>query len=129
MGRRVGVRGAPRTVTVSAQSDWVDTGIDLRVNDLVDVTATGRIFYAPGADQFADPNGSKGRPATPAAPIPYQDIGALIGKIGDGAPFEVGASLANFRAATAGRLMLRVNDDKMSDNSGQFRATVTVTRR
>ena len=129
MGRRAGTRQAPRTVLVNAQSDWVDSGIEVRVNDVIDVAATGRIFWAPGSDQFADPNGSKGRPATPAAPIPYQDIGALIGKIGDGAPFEVGASLTNFRAATAGRLMLRVNDDRMDDNRGQFRATVTVTRR
>jgi len=129
MGRRGGVTEAPRAVMVSAQSDWVDTGIDLRVNDIINVTATGRIFYAPNSDQFADPNGATGRPATPAAPIPYQDIGALIGKIGDGAPFAVGSSLANFRAATGGRLRLRVNDDMLTDNRGQFRATVTVTRR
>ncbi len=129
MGRRGGVSEAPRAVVVSAQSDWVDTGIDLRVNDIINVTATGRIFYAPNSDQFADPNGATGRPATPAAPIPYQDIGALVGKIGDGAPFAVGASLANFRAATGGRLRLRVNDDMLTDNRGQFRATVTVTRR
>jgi len=129
MGRRAGTRQPARTVMVSAQTDWVDTGIDLRVNDVIEISATGQIFYAGGNDQFAGPNGAKGRPATPAAPIPYNDIGALIGKIGNSAPFEVGASLTNFRATTTGRLMLRVNDDRMDDNRGQFRATVTVTRR
>jgi len=129
MGSRTGTRLAPRAIVVGAQSDWVDTGINLRVNDIIDVTATGRIFYDSGRDRFADPNGAPGRPATEGAPIPYRDIGALIGKIGYGAPFEVGASLTGFRAATSGRLMLRVNDDVLKDNSGQFNASVTVTRR
>jgi len=129
MSRGAGTRVAPRTVVVNAQSDWVDTGIDLRVNDTIDVAATGRIFYDSGRQKFADPNGAAGKPSTAAAPIPYHDIGALVGRIGGGAPFEVGATLTNFRAATAGRLLLRVNDDVMTDNSGQFSATVTVTRR
>ena len=129
MGARTGTRLAPRAIVVGAQSDWVDTGIALRVNDIIDIAATGRIFYDSGRDRFADPNGAAGRPATAAAPIPYRDIGALVGKIGNGEPFEVGASLTNFRAGNAGRLMLRVNDDVLKDNSGQFNVTVTVTRR
>ena len=32
-------------------------------------------------------------------------------------PFHVGAALTNFRAAATGRLMLRVNDDMLRDNS------------
>jgi len=60
MSRGAGTRQPPRTVVVSAQGDWIDTGIDLRVNDILDVTATGRIFYASGSDQFADPNGARG---------------------------------------------------------------------
>ena len=129
LGTGSGTRLAPRTVMVSGQSDWVDTGIDLRVNDMISVSATGRVYYDSGRDRYADPNGAIGRPATAGAPIPYRDIGALVGKIGIGAPFEVGAELTNFRAATAGRLMLRVNDDVLRDNSGQFNVTVTVTRR
>jgi hypothetical protein len=33
------------------------------------------------------------------------------------------------RVTQAGRLFLGVNDDVLSDNSGEFRAAVTVTRR
>jgi Ca2+-binding EF-hand superfamily protein len=129
IGRGRGNRETPRTVVVNAQRDWVDTGIDLRVNDLVDITATGRIYYAPGSEQYADPNGATGRPATPEAPIPYQDIGSLVGKVGNTGPFIVGANMQNFRAGNTGRLFLRVNDDRLDDNRGDFRATIVVTRR
>jgi EF hand/PKD domain len=129
LNRGTGRRETPRTVMVSGQRDWIDTGIDLRVNDIIDVTATGRVYYAPGPDQFGDANGASGRPATPAAPIPYQSIGALVGKVGDNGPFMVGSNLTNFRAADTGRLYLRVNDDRLDDNRGDFRATIVVTRR
>ena len=127
--RGTGTRGAPRNVVVNARADWIDTGIDVRVNDRLEITATGRIFYAGGANQYAEANGATNRPATPSAPIPYQDIGALVGRIGDSEPFMVGANLQNFRAANVGRLFLRVNDDRLDDNRGEFRASITVIRR
>jgi hypothetical protein len=129
VNRRAGTRIAPRTVAVHAQRDWVDTGIDVGVNDLIEITATGRIYWASGNDQFADANGATNRPATPSAPIPYLDIGALIGRVGNSEPFLVGANLKGFRAASTGRLFLRVNDDRLDDNRGDFRASIAVTRR
>lgn len=125
---RAGVREEPRVAMVAATSDWTDTGVDLRGGDLVDVTATGRIFYAPGNGEIATAAGAAGR-ATAAAPMPDREIGALVGRIGGGPAFFVGAEISAYRVEGAGRLYLRVNDDILTDNRGQFRATITVTRR
>ena len=124
-----GVREAPRVVMVTATREWTDTAIDLRSGDLMDVAATGRIYYAPGNEHFASAAGASGRPATPAAPMPGRDIGGLVARIGNGPAFFVGDNLSAHRAEGTGRLYLRVNDDVLTDNRGEFRATVTVTRR
>ena len=49
-----------------------------------------------------------------------------MGRIGDGAPFFVGRS-KSFKAATAGRLYLGVNDFDPSDNEGQFVVSISFS--
>ena len=119
--------GAAGAVMVAATRDWTDTGITLQAGDLLDITASGQIFYAPGKGAFAPPAGA-GR-ATAAAPMPNMEIGALVGRIGDGRVFFVGDTMTGYRAQTAGGLFLRVNDDVLTDNRGEFRAQIAVTRR
>lgn len=120
-----GAAGSARTVIVSANRAWTDTGIDVRRGDIISVTATGQIMFAPGAR--AEASGGAGN-ATSAAPRPDLPIGALIGRIGNGETFMVGATLNSMRATTAGRLFLGTNDDILNDNSGQFRVVVNVGR-
>jgi hypothetical protein len=122
-------RAMPRVVIVSGRTAWTDTGIDLREGDVIDVTATGRVFYARGRDDYAEPEGRAGRPATAAAPLPRRDIGALVARVADGPPFATGVALDNHRVTTGGRLYLGVNDDVLTDNSGEFRVNVTIVRR
>jgi Ca2+-binding EF-hand superfamily protein len=124
-----GRRDTPRTVIVSAQRAWADTGIDLQPGDIVTITATGRVNYSAARDAVAEPGGAAGRAATAAAPMPHMDIGTLIARIGNSEPFVVGANLDSLRAPRAGRLFLGVNDDVLTDNSGQFQASITVIRR
>jgi Ca2+-binding EF-hand superfamily protein len=121
-----GVREAARTVVVSARQQWVDTGIEVRAGDYVYSTATGRVSWAPGAT-YTDPNGAS--PAGNNYPLPGVGEGALLGRIGNTQAFLVGANLEGYRASTAGRLYLMVNDDALTDNQGSFRASVTVERR
>jgi Ca2+-binding EF-hand superfamily protein len=125
----VGTPVAPRTVVVSARQAWIDSGVDVRLNDLVSITATGTILFSGSRTDVARPGGV-GAGATGSAPRPDLPIGALLAKIGaDGQPFLVGASLDSHRANRPGRLYLGVNDDVLTDNSGQFRATVSIVRR
>ena len=125
--RRGGTVEAPRVVMVYADREWTDTAIDLRAGDLLDATATGRIFFAPGNSAVATAAGAG--PATAGAPLPGRNIGGLVARIGNGPAFFVGDDLSAYRVEGTGRLYLRVNDDVMTDNRGQFRATITVTRR
>jgi hypothetical protein len=125
--RRGGTAELPRVVMVYADREWTDTAIDLRAGDLLDATATGRIFFAPGNSAAATAAGAG--PATAGAPLPGRNIGGLVGRIGNGPAFFVGDNLSAYRAEGTGRLYLRVNDDVLTDNRGQFRATITVTRR
>jgi len=124
-----GSRGRQNAVTVSASRDWMDTGIVLQAGDVLDITASGQIFYASGRTAAAPAAGAAGRRATAAAPMPDVEIGALVGRIADGPVFKVGDALAGYRAPADGRLFLRVNDDVLTDNRGEFRAVIAVTRR
>src|SRR6185436_4400605 len=117
-----------RTVMVSARQAWTDTGIDVRVGDRISVTPSGMIRYTPSQNDRVDPSGGSNH-ATAAAPRPDLPIGALIGRIANGEPFLIGRGLEAMRITMNGRLTLGTNDDVLSDNDGQFRAVVSVTRR
>jgi hypothetical protein len=119
---------APRTVMVSARQAWTDTGLDVRAGDRITVTPSGVIRYAPSQGDRVDAAGGASN-ATAAAPRPDLPIGALIGRVANGQAFLIGRGLDGMRITTNGRLYLGTNDDILSDNDGQFRAVVTVTRR
>ena len=116
-----------KNITVYADSDGVDTGIDLRQGDRVTVSATGNIYsrgtagITPVGDRRYDSNAG-------SLPAPNAPFGALIGYIrtSDGRttePFVIG-SQRTFNAPADGRLILMVNDDDFRDNSGNFRVRI-----
>jgi hypothetical protein len=61
-----------------------------------------------------------------ALPVPGAGPGALIGRVGNGAPFLLSNNPSPVPMPAAGRLMLGVNDTEYSDNSGAF--TVSISR-
>jgi hypothetical protein len=52
--------------------------------------------------------------------------GALIARVGPSAPFPVVVRDGRVRVPQAGRLFLGINDDKVSDNSGEFHVTIQL---
>lgn len=116
----------PLDVLVSARAGWVDTGIDVRAGDVLVIRADGTVRLSGNTNDSAGPGGANRR--SDNAPLPNHPSGALIARVGNGAPIFVGDGRAMNRLATGGRLYLGVNDDHSADNSGQFRATVTVRR-
>ncbi len=64
----------------------------------------------------------------PGAPLPQVFAGALIGRVGNGAPFGVG-NQTSIRAPGNGPLFLGINDDNVGDNAGQFQVSIVVLRR
>jgi hypothetical protein len=52
--------------------------------------------------------------------MPDAPAGALIGRIDNGQPFLIGRN-TSVRMPSDGTLFLGINDDNVSDNSGDFR--------
>lgn len=110
-----------------------DTGLDLRTGDQVIISASGNITAGRKAG-VVSPEGGRISAASALGvgtyPVPTAGVGALIGtiRLTNGQlsqPFFVGSQLT-FTAPADGRLMLLVNDDNFSDNSGSFDVRITV---
>jgi len=118
----------PGSVRVAANARWVNTGFTLTRNDRVQFTTTGQVQLSGDAGDVASPAGSlRGRYAA-GAPAPSLLAGALIGRIGNGAPFAIGDQTVPLPMPGNGQLELAVNDDEVSDNQGAFVVTLRVTR-
>lgn len=110
-----------RTVQVELGPNWVDTGIDLRRGERVQVNASGTIFagrsrITPGGLRSTDPN----------APLPRAAEGVLIGAVGNdpNSPIiEIGLN-REFVADRDGRLYLTANRSSYTDARGAFTAQV-----
>ena len=114
-------------VTVPANQQWVDSGLTVRQGQALSIRASGEVTLSADSNDKATPNGSlNGRHAV-NAPLPQTLAGALIGRIGNGQPFGIGAGPANINAPGSGRLYLGVNDDGMGDNNGQFQVSINTS--
>jgi PA-IL-like protein len=124
----VGTVGRPgaNTFAVAANREWTDTGVMVREGETVMIRANGQIELAP--NQRVGAGGVAGGRRGDQTPLPAAPAGALIGRIDNGAPFVVG-NQQSVRMPASGRLFLGVNDDVVSDNSGEFQVTVATRRR
>ena len=120
--------GASTPLVVPAEDRWTNTGIAVNAGDRLRFSANGTIGMSEGGGDLADPAGARSGRRAANAPMPNAPAGALIGRIGNGAPFLIGSNTGPIAAPQAGRLYLGVNDDHLPDNSGEFRVTVTVRR-
>jgi hypothetical protein len=51
--------------------------------------------------------------------------GALIGRVGNSAPFLIGSNTQPIDMPTNGPLMLGINDDVLTDNSGSYSVNIS----
>jgi hypothetical protein len=112
-----------RSVQVTLDSNWVDSGIDLRRGEHVQTTASGVITA--GRTRIT-PDGL--RSTDPTSPLPRAAEGELIGAIGDDsrAPILELGSTREFTADRDGRLYLTANRGLFNDARGSF--TVQIKR-
>lgn len=118
-GRPSGMR--EKQTIVSADVAWNDTGIDVRAGQTVYFEATGQVRW--GRDRRDGPEGERNSPNNPNRPMGNRNAAALIGKIGNDT-FYIGDERGPVRLRSSGRLYLGVNDDVLTDNSGNFRVVV-----
>jgi len=114
-----------REVQVTLESNWIDSGIDLRRGQRVQVSASGVITVGRsriGPDGLRSPD--------PNAPLPNAAEGELIGAIGNDsrAPIiELGSS-REFTADRNGRLFLTANRGSYADARGAFNVQIRHER-
>lgn len=129
-------QGTERTVTVD--QGWVDSGITVNRGDRLAFRASGeiRIPRANQTDLVVTPRGAEGetpqvvdrrRGAGANLPVAGAPIGALIARVGRGAPFAIGAQTEPITMGDSGRLMLGINTPSAVNYRGSF--TVDIARR
>jgi hypothetical protein len=122
-GQAAQVPAGAQTFTVPANQPWTDTGITVQRGERIQFNGSGDIMVSAQAS-----SGVGGSPiqAGGRLPVPTAGVGALIARVGNGAPFLVATNTAPIPMPANGRLQLGINDDHHADNSGNF--TVAVTR-
>ena len=118
---------AEKTINVTADTEDVDTGIDLRQGDRVTVSASGTI-YSRGTGAISPEGSHRYDSSAGNLPVSGAAFGSLVGyiRMANGRatqPFFIG-SQQTFNAPASGRLVLMVNDDDSRDNNGSFRVRI-----
>jgi hypothetical protein len=118
--------GQEVTINVPGTSRSVDTGIDVRAGDPINITASGTITAGPRIGQVGPDGGSSTGfgSVVNARPVPSAGVGALIAyiRMANGqlsAAYLVGSQLSS-SVPVDGRLILGINDDNFNDNGGSF---------
>ena len=122
-----GVANNAGGLVVPGNQPWTDTAIDVRAGDQVRFLSSGEIRVASGngPETVANPNGSGAFNAPRNNyPVPAMAVGGLIAKVGNSAPFPIGANDQPIRMPANGRLYLGINDDGFGDNSGAFNVRI-----
>lgn len=117
---------SPREITINvpATSRGTDTNIDVRSGDQITISATGTITAGRRVGDVG-PDGARSTGiGINVRPLPTAGVGALIayirmpnGQLSQA--YLIGSNLTT-SVPTDGRLILAINDDDYSDNSGSF---------
>ena len=112
---------------VFAYRDWQATEYYLHPGDRLVVHARGTWLYSPFVG-YHGPAGSRYHLSPASYPLPNYPGGILIGRIGEtGVPFPI-ATHVEQQTEVAGRLYLRIDDDRVGDNDGALTVEIEVTR-
>jgi hypothetical protein len=133
-----------RTIVVSGNAAWTDTGIEVIQGQEVEFAAEGTLSLQKGNPQAdCGPDGYDLR--TLQQPLTDRNLGALIGKVVIGITvikdaktgqekteeaaefFYIGAR-SRVEMPTKGRLFLGINEIVIGDNAGEFTVTVVTGR-
>ncbi len=111
-------------ITVHANQPWTSTGITVKKGQRVTFISTGEIQLSTDAADVATPDGSKTGRAAANAPFKQGAAGALLGRVGNSAPFPLGSNQQTVTMPSNGVLYLGINDDEFGDNRGNFQVVV-----
>jgi hypothetical protein len=122
-----------QNVLLGSRQVWTPTSLTVNAGDTITVRATGFIHFGNRPIDHVSPDGvAWGAKCTGIATVQgHWPVGglacwSLVGRVGTGAPFELGAN-GQEHATTSGPLQLGINDNLLVDNSGAWPVVVTVT--
>ncbi|HTL02221.1 MAG TPA: hypothetical protein VL243_08340, partial [Vicinamibacterales bacterium] len=81
--------------------------------------ASGNVTLSQNGDDYGTPAGANSGRMAGNSPLPGVTGGLLIGRVGNGRPFAIGAE-SDVTMPANGRLYFGVNDDDVRDNVGDF---------
>jgi hypothetical protein len=117
-----------KEVDVAAGSAWVDTGVDVKPGDTVNISATGTIAYQ--ANNSTPDGLARGwKDLLAQFPVNSSGKGALVGRFGDSPAaraFLVGTQLER-TAPIAARLFLSINEMASMPGSGIYHVVIRRT--
>jgi hypothetical protein len=111
------------SVTVAGNQPWTPTNITVRRGQQIRVNASGSVNTSAAANSGPDGNPSASV-ASSRYPVANAPVGALIGRIGNGRPFVIGAPPDPISMTANGQLFLGINDDNFGDNGGNYSVTI-----
>lgn len=115
----------PGAFSVPANQHWTPTGITVKNGETLHIRATGVIRLSPDPNDRAYVAGALNPRSANGAPLPAVSAGALIGRIGpEGQPFAIGDQ-TSVSMPVSGMLYLGINDDEVSDNTGNFAVVIS----
>ena len=104
-------------IRVPARVGWVNTSLRVRRGEQIEFNTSGEVQLS---DNPGDRAQAAGSPRTaPNSQLPSVGVGALIGRVGNSAPFAIG-NQTSVPMPAEGLLFLSVNDDEKRDNAGEF---------
>ena len=115
-------------IAVPANQQWTATGITVRRGEVLTFATTGEARLSADASDVAGAAGARSQRMAAGSPLPQNFAGALIGRVGNGAPFPIGDQ-SRVTMPAAGQLFLGINDDNVGDNQGGFRVNVQRSAR
>lgn len=110
--------------TLQGTQAWASTGVTVPSGIVLGIAASGTVYVTssysvnPAGTQSCLPS-SNYPGANPPFPAAHLPCWSLIGRIGNGPPFEIGTS-TTITTTSPGLLYLSVNDNNFADNSGSW---------
>jgi predicted Zn-dependent protease len=118
-----------KVLNVPGNVAWFDTQIDLEDNQEILIEALGEICLQKGNPKaWCNPEGLPLK--TLQQPLPAENLGALIGKIGEESEnyFLIG-SKNRIKILKGGRLFLGINESLLLDNAGAFIVKIYIFKK
>jgi hypothetical protein len=114
------------TLEIFANQQWLDTGVLIQPGYILTIQYLSDL-WSPWPNSKYDGNGSGGNPNCTCNVLLGVSHASLIGKVGNGDPFFVGNQFTQ-KMGQSGYLFLGINDNQISDNSGNINIRIKVSR-